>query len=283
MLILRSIDELRSLRSQTTVASQTIGFVPTMGALHLGHSELLKASVAKADITVASIFINPMQFNSDADLEKYPRTVEEDLEICSQLNVNYVYLPQTSDIYPEAFDTSVTPGSLGSLFEGASRPGHFAGMATVVVKLFNIVQPDIAFFGKKDYQQLAIIRRFVADLNFPIDICAMETIREADGLALSSRNAQLTSDERQEAPRFHEILGAFAKGFLDTNSLNNAYAHALEELRSMKHFQIDYFDVADRETLKPSRDTCKPLVVLGAILGSQVRLIDNQEVQNSEI
>ena len=279
MHILRSIEELRLLRAQTLANSQTIGFVPTMGALHMGHAELLKVSAEKSDVTIASIFINPKQFNSASDLAKYPRTVEEDLESCKAFNVDFVYLPEISDIYPEGFDTFITPGSLGSLFEGASRPGHFAGMATVVVKLFNIVQPNIAFFGKKDYQQLAIIRRFVADLNFPINIFGMETVREADGLALSSRNAQLTDDERKEAPRFFEILQVFNRSFSGTDSLNEAISGAKAQLLGLQSFQLDYFDIAEQDSLQPSRDTSKRLVALGAILGSQVRLIDNQELQ----
>ncbi len=279
MHILRSIEELRLLRAQTLTSSQTIGFVPTMGALHLGHAELLKVSAERSDVTLASIFINPKQFNSASDLAKYPRTVEEDLETCRTFNVDYVYLPEISDIYPEGFDTFITPGSLGSLFEGASRPGHFAGMATVVVKLFNLVQPNIAFFGKKDYQQLAIIRRFVADLNFPIQIFGMETVREADGLALSSRNAQLSDAERREAPRFFEILQVFNRSFSSTDSLNDAISGAKAQLLGLQSFQLDYFDVAEQDSLQPSRDTSKRLVALGAILGSQVRLIDNQELQ----
>jgi len=279
MHILRSIEELRLLRAQTLASSKTIGFVPTMGALHLGHAELLKVSTEKSDVTIASIFINPKQFNSASDLAKYPRTVEEDLDTCRTFNVDYVYLPEISDIYPEGFDTFITPGSLGSLFEGASRPGHFAGMATVVVKLFNLVQPNIAFFGKKDYQQLAIIRRFVADLNFPIHIHGMETVREADGLALSSRNAQLTDGERNEAPKFFEILQMFNRSFSSTNSLSEAISDATAQFNNMVNFQLDYFDVAEQDSLQPSRDTSKRLVALGAILGSQVRLIDNQELQ----
>jgi pantoate--beta-alanine ligase len=279
MHILRSIEELRLLRAQTSASSQTIGFVPTMGALHLGHAELLKVSAKKSDVKIASIFINPKQFNSASDLAKYPRTVEEDLETCKVFNVDFVYLPEISDIYPEGFDTFITPGSLGSLFEGASRPGHFAGMATVVVKLFNIVQPNIAFFGKKDYQQLAIIRRFVADLNFPIQIFGMETVREADGLALSSRNAQLTDDERKEAPRLFEILQVFNRSFSGTDSLNEAISGAKAQFLGLKSFQLDYFDIAEQDSLQPSRDTSKRLVALAAILGSQVRLIDNQELQ----
>jgi len=279
MHILRSIEELRLLRAQTSASSQTIGFVPTMGALHLGHAELLKVSAEKSDVTIASIFINPKQFNSASDLAKYPRTVEEDLETCKAFNVDFVYLPEISDIYPEGFDTFITPGSLGSLFEGASRPGHFAGMATVVVKLFNIVQPNIAFFGKKDYQQLAIIRRFVADLNFPIHIFGMETVREVDGLALSSRNAQLTDEERKEAPRFYEILQIFNRSFSSGDSLNKAISDAKAQLLGLQSFQLDYFDIAEQDSLQPSRDTSKRLVALGAILGSQVRLIDNQELQ----
>ena len=249
-----------------------------MGALHLGHAELLKVSAEKSDVTIASIFINPKQFNSASDLAKYPRTIDDDIDTCKAFNVDFVYLPEISDIYPDGFDTFITPGSLGSLFEGSSRPGHFAGMATVVVKLFNIVQPNIAFFGKKDYQQLAIIRRFVADLNFPVHIFGMETVREADGLALSSRNAQLTDEERKEAPKFFEILQAFNRSFPDTNSLNNAISDAMKQFGEMLHFQIDYFDIAEQDSLQPSRDTNKPLVALGAILGSQVRLIDNQEL-----
>lgn len=279
MHILRSIEELRSLRARTLGNDQTIGFVPTMGALHLGHAELMKASAEQSDVTIASIFINPKQFNSVSDLAKYPRTIDQDIETCTAFNVDYVYIPEISDIYPDGFDTLVAPGSLGSLFEGASRPGHFAGMATVVVKLFNIVQPDVAYFGKKDYQQLAIIRRFVTDLNFPIRIHGLETVREFDGLALSSRNAQLTDEERKEAPKFYEILQAFNRSFPDSDALNAAIANALNQFHSLEFFQLDYFEIANQSSLQPSRDTTEPLVALGAILGSQVRLIDNQEVQ----
>jgi pantoate--beta-alanine ligase len=279
MRVLRSIDELRSIRAHSIANAQKFGFVPTMGALHLGHAELMKVASDQSDISIASIFINPKQFNSASDLAKYPRTIDDDLAICTECKVDYVYLPEISDVYPEGFDTSITPGSLGSLFEGASRPGHFSGMATVVVKLFNIVQPDVAFFGKKDYQQLAIIRRFVTDLNFPIQIQGVETIRELDGLALSSRNAQLTKEERIEAPRFYEILKVFNRTFTSTESLNDAIAAALNEFQGLDHFQLDYFEIADQATLQPSRDISKPLVALGAILGSQVRLIDNQELQ----
>ena len=279
MRVLRSIDELRSIRAHSIANAQKVGFVPTMGALHLGHAELMKVASDQSDISIASIFINPKQFNSASDLAKYPRTIDDDLAICSECKVDYVYLPEISDVYPEGFDTSITPGSLGSLFEGASRPGHFSGMATVVVKLFNIVQPNVAFFGKKDYQQLAIIRRFVADLNFPIQIFGMETIREVDGLALSSRNAQLTDEERKEAPRFFEILQAFNRSFSSTDSLNEAISGAKAQLLGLQCFQLDYFDIAEQDSLQPSRDTSKRLVALGAILGSQVRLIDNQELQ----
>ena len=138
MRVLRSIDELRSIRAHSIANAQKVGFVPTMGALHLGHAELMKVASDQSDISIASIFINPKQFNSASDLAKYPRTIDDDLAICSECKVDYVYLPEISDVYPEGFDTSITPGSLGSLFEGASRPGHFSGMATVVVKLFNI-------------------------------------------------------------------------------------------------------------------------------------------------
>ena len=279
MRVLQSIDELRSIRAHSIANAQRVGFVPTMGALHLGHAELMKVAYEQSDISIASIFINPKQFNSASDLAKYPRTIDDDLAICTECKVDYVYLPEISDVYPEGFDTSITPGSLGSLFEGASRPGHFSGMATVVVKLFNIVQPDIAFFGKKDYQQLAIIRRFVTDLNFPIQIQGVETIREPDGLALSSRNAQLTKEERIEAPRFYEILKAFNRTFSSAESLNDAIGAALMQFQGLNHYQLDYFEIADQATLQPSRDINKPLVALGAILGSQVRLIDNQELQ----
>jgi pantoate--beta-alanine ligase len=279
MHILRNIEELRSLRARTLGDDQTIGFVPTMGALHLGHAELMKASAEQSDVTIASIFINPKQFNSASDLAKYPRTIDQDIETCTAFNADYVYIPELSDIYPDGFDTLVAPGSLGSLFEGASRPGHFAGMATVVVKLFNIVQPDVAYFGKKDYQQLAIIRRFVTDLNFPIRIHGLETVREFDGLALSSRNAQLTDEERKEAPKFYEILQAFNRSFPDSDALNEAIANALNQFHSLEFFQLDYFEIANQSSLQPSRDTTEPLVALGAIQGSQVRLIDNQEVQ----
>ena len=276
MLIARTLDELRQHLSHYKQPA----FVPTMGNLHDGHLSLMRLARKHGDPVVASIFVNRLQFGPNEDFDTYPRTLENDCALLEANGCDVVFAPSEKDLYPEPQVFKVhPPADLADILEGAFRPGFFVGVSTVVHKLFNIVQPDIAFFGKKDYQQLSIIRRFVTDLNFPIHIRGLETVREFDGLALSSRNAQLTEDERNEAPRFYEILKAFNRSFPHSDSLNAAFTDALKQFDGLQHFQLDYFDIAEQDSLQPSRDTSKPLVALAAILGSQVRLIDNQELQ----
>lgn len=198
-------------------SGRRIAFVPTMGALHAGHHELIRhARRADGDpATVVSIFVNPLQFGAGEDLDRYPRPLEADLAACRDEGVELVFLPGVADMYPEGADTTVVPGPLGAQLEGAVRPGHFAGVLTVVAKLFHIVDPDLAYFGEKDYQQLALITRMVRDLNFPLSVVPVPTVREPDGLALSSRNVYLTPAERSRAATLYRALTAGAAAAAD--------------------------------------------------------------------
>ena len=195
--VVRSIADLRAVLTAARLARGEIGFVPTMGYLHDGHRSLMRAAAADSDVTVVSVFVNPLQFAPTEDLDRYPRDLERDVQMASDEGVRYVFAPSQSEMYPERIMTSVSVAGVSEPLEGASRPSHFAGVATVVAKLFSIVGPCRAYFGEKDFQQLAVIRRLVADLSLPIEVVACPTIREPDGLAMSSRNVNLTADARR--------------------------------------------------------------------------------------
>ena len=199
MRVVRSIADLRALLRPLREQGHRIGFVPTMGFLHEGHGALIRQSAARCDATVVSIFVNPTQFGPSEDLASYPRDLERDQSLCLEAGTTVLFLPEGAEIYPTGFQTHVEPGSLAESLCGQFRPGHFRGVATVVAKLFNMVQPDLAFFGQKDYQQTAVIRRMARDLNLPVDIVVVPTVREADGLALSSRNIYLDEEARPKA------------------------------------------------------------------------------------
>ena len=199
MLIVTELAELRSRLLLHTKTGQSVGFVPTMGYLHEGHLSLMRLSRSSCDVTVASIFVNPTQFAASEDLASYPSNIDRDIELCRTAGVTLLFLPQVWTIYPPGFETHIEPGSLSAPLCGAFRPGHFRGVATVVAKLLNMVQPKKAFFGQKDYQQYLVIRRMAEDLNLPVEIVMGATVREVDGLAMSSRNAYLSSSERQRA------------------------------------------------------------------------------------
>lgn len=288
MLVVSLVEQLRAACAKTHESQQKVGFVPTMGALHQGHCHLIEVAKQAGCFVVVSIFVNPLQFNQQTDLDCYPRTLDADLAMCRDLGVDVVFTPQLSEMYPTGFDTHVDPGALAFNMEGSSRPGHFRGMATVVLKLFMMVRPDIAYFGKKDYQQLAIIRRMAIDFNLPIAITGVDTVRESDGLAMSSRNAQLTGTERQNAAQFYEVLQNLSADVQTATSyrdVESAMSQATSSLKAIPGYSFEYLELCEANTLLPYsaaslRDDTN-LVALGAIRSSSVRLIDNIEISRS--
>jgi pantoate--beta-alanine ligase len=258
----------------------TVGFVPTMGYLHEGHLSLVRLSRQRDDVTVASIFVNPTQFGPNEDFERYPRDEARDLDMLEAEGVHAVYLPSVAAMYPPGYQTYVTVEELSKRLEGAARPGHFRGVATVVTKLFGAVQPHRAYFGKKDAQQLRVIRRMVRDLDLPVEIVAGETVREPDGLAMSSRNVYLAPDERAIAPLLYRGLcaarDAFIAGERDAERLR---AIVREVVGQEPRIALEYVSVADDETLEEieGRVERPALLSLAARIGS-TRLIDNVEL-----
>ena len=254
-----------------------LGLVPTMGALHEGHLALVRQARRENATVAASIFVNPTQFGPQEDLAAYPRDMERDLRLLEAEGVDLVYAPAPEEVYPPGFDTWVEPGELANRLEGAVRPGHFRGVATVVAKLFNVVRPDRAYFGQKDGQQLAVIRQMVRDLNLGIDIVAVPTVRDADGLALSSRNAYLTAEQRAAAPVIYRALSRsgelWREGQGDAELLRIAVRSILEEEPLIGG--IDYVSVADAATLQELERVGGPAMVSVAVRMGQTRLIDN--------
>lgn len=255
----------------------TIAFVPTMGNLHEGHLELVRRARQQCDTVVVSIFVNPMQFGPNEDLDAYPRTLTADKEKLFAEGVQYLFAPEVEEIYPEGMNvqTVVSVPGLSNTLCGESRPGHFDGVATVVTKLFNIVQPDVAVFGEKDFQQLSIIRKMVRDLCMPIDIVGIPTARDEDGLALSSRNGYLTAAERRQAPLLNRLLmecrEAIACGFDNFRELE---AHARLKL-IQAGFEPDYFEIRDARTLEEVTEDTEEVAILAAARLGKPRLIDN--------
>jgi len=254
----------------------SIGFVPTMGAFHEGHLSLMRRSKADNDVTIVSIFVNPTQFGPQEDFASYPRDLARDALQAQQIGVDLIFAPAVEEMYPEGYNTWITvEGGLTSGLCGRYRPGHFRGVTTIVGKLFNIVQPDRAYFGEKDYQQLQVIRRMTRDLNMPITIIAVPTVREADGLAMSSRNAYLSPPERAVAPRLYEALQAGARIVKNGGTGAQAVAAATEMLEKEPLIQIQYLEAVDPETLADKKDSGAPLVLAAAIFIGKTRLIDN--------
>ncbi len=253
-----------------------IGLVPTMGALHKGHDRLLEIARGENDFVVASIFVNPIQFDRKEDLDRYPRTMEEDLRICDARGVDLVFAPSAADLYPREQLTFVESPSLATHLCGAHRPGHFRGVATVVIKLFNIVQPDRAYFGEKDAQQLAIIRRMVDDLNVPVTVVPVPTVREADGLALSSRNKHLTCQQRRIAPVLWQALST-AKDLIEKGERSTTVVREKATALIARHAEcrIEYFEITDAETLVPQERIEGSVLIAGAVWLGSTRLIDN--------
>lgn len=273
--VIREIEPLRRRLDAVRAQGQLIAFVPTMGALHAGHAELLRIARENADFVVASIFVNPLQFDRKEDLDRYPRTFDEDLLICAAHGVDLVFAPTASEFYPSEPLTFVESLLLSQHLCGAFRPGHFRGVATVVLKLFNTVQPHLACFGEKDAQQLAIIRRMVNDFNLPIRILPVATVRESDGLALSSRNKHLSAEERATAPALAKALNQALASLRAGEPIGAARQRALRALNAEPAIRVEYFEIVDPETLTPLEQPRKQVLIAGAIWLGRTRLIDN--------
>ena len=260
---------------------QSIGLVPTMGALHRGHATLIERSQALCDHTVVSIFVNPTQFDRSDDFDLYPRTLDVDIALCDSLGVNAVYAPTVDAMYPEGFETSVDPGSLAHRWEGEHRPGHFAGVATVVTKLLTAVQPHIAVFGEKDFQQLAVIQHVVRDLGLPVTVVGEPTVREDDGLAMSSRNIHLNPEARAQATSIKQAIDRALDCSTSTGSLNDIVEQVTNDIQRSGG-TVDYVAVVDRLTLEPVTDLNSDTRLLVAAWFGGVRLIDNVALAATE-
>jgi len=281
MQTIENIMTLRERRRKWQINGQSIAFVPTMGNLHQGHLDLVKAAKQDADVVVASIFVNPLQFGPDEDLDAYPRTIEEDKAKLAELGVDVLFLPSVSDIYPRGLEqqTFVEVPGISYMICGASRPGHFRGVATIVCKLFNMVQPNKAYFGEKDFQQLQVIRAMVKDLSMNVEIFGVPTKREDNGLAMSSRNGYLSSEQRQQASLLYATLQSLAaevtNGRRDFGRLIGEHKKRLLDAG----FKPDYLEIRDAENLlHPSHEDTHLVILAAAFLG-KTRLIDNLQVK----
>jgi len=277
-----SLKEMRQLSWRWKSEKLRIGFIPTMGALHEGHFSLVQHAQTMCERIVVSIFVNPLQFGPNEDFARYPRTLAKDLESLSQLNVHAVFSPTTNEMYPNGFQTSVSNKEMSRHLCGAFRHGHFDGVLTVVNKLFNSVSPDVAVFGKKDYQQWRLIQQMVRDLNMPIDVVGVDTLREPDGLAMSSRNRYLAAEQRAQAMLIFQGLNsakaAWSRGQRQRAELINAFVERVNLCPDMK---IQYAEIVNAVDLKPIDDQCSddisPVMIV-AVLYGDVRLIDNLEL-----
>ena len=275
MQTIRSSEELARWRDQIT---GTLALVPTMGALHAGHMALVEEAKRRADRVAATIFVNPTQFNDKADLERYPRQEDEDAMKLRASECDLLWVPSVEDIYPEGFSTSVHVSGISDRWEGEHRPGHFDGVATVVAKLLLSVRPNVALFGEKDFQQLAVIRRMVTDLNIATEIVGVPTVREPDGLALSSRNAHLSPDERSRAAALPRALEAARDAINDGVDVRGVVGEAEDSLLQAGFWRVDYFALVDAATLEPlERPAGEMRLVAAATIGT-TRLIDNMPV-----
>ncbi|EKE9645288.1 pantoate--beta-alanine ligase [Salmonella enterica] len=280
MLIIETLPLLRQHIRRLRQEGKRVALVPTMGNLHDGHMKLVDEAKARADVVIVSIFVNPMQFDRPDDLVRYPRTLQEDCEKLNKRKVDNVFAPAVEEIYPQGLEgqTYVDVPGLSTMLEGASRPGHFRGVSTIVSKLFNLIQPDIACFGEKDFQQLALIRKMVADMSYDIEIVGVPIIRAKDGLALSSRNAYLTAEQRKIAPGLYNVMNSIAEKLIAGNrELQEIIAIAEQELNE-KGFRADDIQIRDADTLQELTETSKRAVILAAAWLGQARLIDNQSV-----
>lgn len=277
MRVVKSIKEMQSISESLRKTGKTIGFVPTMGYLHDGHMSLVECARRENDVVIMSIFVNPVQFAPGEDFERYPRDLERDRKIAQEKGVDYLFVPEVSEMYPPRYSTYVEVEGITEVLCGAKRPGHFKGVATVVTKLFNIVKPHRAYFGKKDFQQLKVIERLVKDLNFDVEVIGCPIVREKDGLAMSSRNVYLSPEERESATSLYRALKLakelFEKGERDPEVIKSR----MEELiLSHPHVKaIDYIEIVDPETFKPVDEVKEGTLIALAVFVGNARLIDN--------
>ncbi len=274
--IVTGAEKMQKITCELCKKNKIIGFVPTMGALHEGHLKLVRESKAKNDVTVVSIFVNPTQFSPNEDLTKYPRPFEQDKKLLNNEKVDYLFYPDVKTIYPAGFQTYISVNNLSNILEGKSRPGHFTGVVTVVLKLFNLVQPVNAYFGQKDFQQCVVIKQMVRDLNLPININVVPTVRDKDGLTLSSRNIFLNSQERFQALSLYQSLLLAKKLIAEKNkSVEFIKTKMKIYLQKYKLVRVDYIEICNPKNLSPLKIVSKKIVILIAAFVGKTRLIDN--------
>ena len=283
MVIFNKIAPLRTFLKAKRAAGKTIGLVPTMGALHAGHLSIIEVSKAQNDITVCSIYINPTQFNNANDLKQYPRTFDKDKNLLEKVECDVLFYPDNEEMYQKTSFLKFDFGHLGSVMEGEFRPGHFSGVALVVSKLFNIVEPDNAYFGQKDWQQFAILSQLVEEIKFNLTLHSIPTLREKDGLAMSSRNMRLNSDQRGHALFFYNGLNAAKKAFHEGKSIEEVKSLIRKMAIENPNVQLEYFEVADSKNLnvlENVRAADRPIMCIAGFVG-EVRLIDNMFIDLS--
>ncbi len=271
----RTVADLRTLAGGWRAQGKTIGVVPTMGALHDGHLSLARRARADCDRVITTIFVNPKQFNNPEDLKKYPRSEEADAALLATVPVDAIFAPPVQEVYPDGFITTVSMAGVAQPLEGYMRPGHFDGVATVVTKLFGMTLADKGYFGQKDWQQLQVVLRLVRDLNVPVQVVGCETIREADGLAMSSRNVRLTAEGRAKAPVLYAAITRAADDIRAGHADRMAIREAAETMRAAGFERVEYIELRDAETLMPSDDPRRQRRMLAAAWVDGVRLIDN--------
>lgn len=274
--VITTVSEMQSIAKEYKRHGQTIGFVPTMGALHEGHLKMMELSSEFNDITVASIFVNPLQFGPNEDFDAYPRQINKDVEMMEEIDVDYVFYPSVEEMYPDELGVTLKVGKLAHVLEGAQRPGHFEGVVTVVNKLFNIISPDYAYFGKKDAQQLAIVEKMVKDFNHPIEIIGVDIVREKDGLAKSSRNVYLTEEERQEAVHLSKSL-KLARDLYNNGERNSSVIidEITQYLLDYTSGQVDEVSIYSYPELEEQSKIQGQIFISLAVKFSKARLIDN--------
>lgn len=272
---MRTVAELRALVRGWKAEGALVGVVPTMGALHDGHLSLARAARADCERVIVTIFVNPMQFNNPDDLKKYPRTEAADAALLATIPVDVIFAPSAEEVYPEAFGSVVSVAGVSEPLEGRMRPGHFDGVATVVTKLFGMSMADRGYFGQKDWQQLQVVQKLVADLNLPVTVVGCETIREADGLAMSSRNLRLGAEARAKAPVLYAAISAAAEDIRAGQSDRMAIREAAEMMRAAGFERVEYIELRDAASLLPSDDPTRARRMLAAVWLDGVRLIDN--------
>lgn len=279
MHIIKNISDLKKALLPFREKGASIGFVPTMGALHKGHLSLIQECISTDDISVASIYVNPTQFNDREDLQRYPRDLGRDCETLRKEHCDFVFAPSDAEMYPQPDNRIFNFGAMGTIMEGIHRPGHFNGVAQIVTRLFDIVEPGRAYFGQKDFQQLAIIRKLVSDMNYTIHIVACPIIRESDGLAMSSRNRLLSEKERKSAPLIYHTLKQVRKQFED-KSVIELEEFVIQNINNSDDLKLEYFQIVDNKTLQPVTTIRPdiPVTACIAVYAGKIRLIDNIEL-----